>query len=78
MDDERDTSVAVPIIEHCDKDEHNPEPFLIVHGEGSEPHEEPGAFAELTLEALIGAGLLTRETRRVGEDIVRKCIEEKA
>ena len=59
MDGERDTSLAEARTEVCDDGEHIAEPFIIVHGDDAEPHDEPGAFAELTIESLISTGLVT-------------------
>ena len=75
MDDERDTSVSEPRLERCEPEEvreGNPDhPFLIVHGDGGEPADEPGAFAELVIEKLMERFIVTREQLNWAQDLVR-------
>lgn len=89
MDDERDTSLSLPIAEltdltaeEHDRDEVEPateqiEKFIIIHGDGGEPHEEPGAFAELTIESLLAMEFITREKLHAAEEHARSAIAAK-
>lgn len=80
MDEERDTSLSEPRIERVEPEEvkegkvdgiENPQPFLIVHGDGGEPRDEPGAFAECVLDVLVAAGHVSKETLHAAQEIVR-------
>jgi hypothetical protein len=86
MDDERDTSLSEPIAELTDlsaekydrdlvePDMQRVEKFIIIHGDGGEPHDEPGAFAELTIESLLKTGVITREQLNAAQEHARNTI----
>lgn len=86
MDDERDTSLAEPEVQENDaaldmtpeqltelKDEH-PEAyigkFLTIVGDG-ELDDEPGDFAEKTIELLVAAGHVSKEKLEEAREVLR-------
>lgn len=72
MDDERDTSVSEPRVELVTaKESGAKQDFVIVHGDGGKPRDEPGAFAECVIDVLVGGGVVSKEKLEQAREIVR-------